>query len=163
MKTKIRIIWGIHLNIIIMQCSVTCFSQLTWKSNLKCQEDNKVGFRGQFSVSWDLEVNLECGWDWCFEVLGRRTDVDGWTPSFSDPEVEAPAQGECLLASGSRDRTIRLWSISKGRGLLTLKVGTPGMPGHRRDRYDNSQKVRLWMTLIWHRGQPNHIISSSQS
>ena len=38
-------------NIIIMQCSVTCFSQLTWKSNLKCQEENTVGFRGQFTVS----------------------------------------------------------------------------------------------------------------
>ena len=64
-----------------------------------------------------------------------------------------------LLASGSKDKSIRVWSTSKGRQLLLMKLPNIG----RKERTDDSGKARLWLTLYWPKDSPMELLSSSQS
>ncbi|XP_069754122.1 gem-associated protein 5 [Narcine bancroftii] len=71
------------------------------------------------------------------------------------------AKGEkeqiCVLASGSRDQTIRIWNASKGKGLVTLRL--PQMK--RRGTVDMGAKERIWLTVHWPRNRPTQLVSSS--
>lgn len=65
-----------------------------------------------------------------------------------------------LLASGSRDRTLRVWSSSKGKVLATHKL--PTNTGFRRGRNEDSYgRDRVWVTLSWLPGKPRHLLSST--
>ncbi|KAL4230771.1 Gem-associated protein 5 [Mactra antiquata] len=64
-----------------------------------------------------------------------------------------------LLASGSKDKTIRVWSTSRSRQLSLLKLPSTG----RRERNDESGKSRMWLTLLWSPHCSNHIMSGSMS
>ena len=85
---------------------------------------------------------------------------DSWrkkAPKTLEPEEGFGTEG-WLLASGSKDKSIRIWSTAKGRQLLLLKLPNMG----RRERTDDSGKARMWLTLCWSAESPKEIISSSQ-
>ena len=85
---------------------------------------------------------------------------DSWrkkAPKSLDVEDGFGTEG-WLLASGSKDKTLRIWSTSKGRQLLLLKLPNLG----RRERTDDSGRARLWFTICWPQDSPTEIISGSQ-
>ncbi|XP_061007793.1 gem-associated protein 5 isoform X1 [Dama dama] len=63
----------------------------------------------------------------------------------------------CYLATGSKDQTIRIWSSSRGRGVMTLKL--PFLK-RRGGGVDPTVKERLWLTLHWPKDQPTQLVSS---
>ncbi|XP_054834207.1 gem-associated protein 5 isoform X3 [Eublepharis macularius] len=63
----------------------------------------------------------------------------------------------CYLASGSKDQTIRVWSCSRSRAVMTLKL--PFLK-RRGGSIESAVKERLWLTLHWSRSQPTQIFSS---
>ncbi|XP_066446558.1 gem-associated protein 5 [Eleutherodactylus coqui] len=63
----------------------------------------------------------------------------------------------CYLASGSKDQTIRIWSSSTGKGIMTLKL--PYLK-RRGGGTDPMVKERLWLTVHWPCGHPTQILSS---
>ncbi|KAM4748780.1 gem-associated protein 5 [Rhinophrynus dorsalis] len=70
------------------------------------------------------------------------------------PETENKG---CYLASGSKDQTIRIWSSSTGKVMMTLKL--PYLK-RRGSGTDPTVKERLWLTLHWPQGHPTQIVSS---
>ncbi|XP_032929328.1 gem-associated protein 5-like isoform X2 [Catharus ustulatus] len=63
----------------------------------------------------------------------------------------------CYLASGSKDQTIRIWSCTRGRSVMTLKLP----PTKRRGgAVDPAVKERIWLTVHWPAGHPTEIVSS---
>ncbi|XP_064222623.1 gem-associated protein 5 isoform X1 [Aotus nancymaae] len=81
-----------------------------------------------------------------------------------DPEItngnaiaQAPVTNGCYLATGSKDQTIRIWSCSRGRGVMILKL--PFLK-RRGGGIDPTVKERLWLTLHWPSNQPSQLISS---
>ena len=64
-----------------------------------------------------------------------------------------------LLVSGSRDRMIKIWKTSDGRNPMTLKL--PTNTGYRRDRYEDQNKNRAWLTICWPPNRPKQFISST--
>jgi len=58
---------------------------------------------------------------------------------------------ECeLIASSSRDKSIRLWNWSEGQTVITLKLpGSAG--GYARRGADEYSKQRVWTALCWPR------------
>ncbi|XP_076070667.1 gem-associated protein 5-like isoform X2 [Mytilus galloprovincialis] len=60
-----------------------------------------------------------------------------------------------LLASASKDRTIRIWSTVKGRQLASMRLPkTGGPPG-------DSGRSKLWAAIVWSYSDPHNIVSSS--
>ncbi|XP_032119691.1 gem-associated protein 5 [Sapajus apella] len=81
-----------------------------------------------------------------------------------DPEItngnaigQAPGTNGCYLATGSKDQTIRIWSCSRGRGVMILKL--PFLK-RRGGGIDPTVKERLWLTLHWPSNQPSQLVSS---
>ncbi|XP_075397994.1 gem-associated protein 5 isoform X3 [Tenrec ecaudatus] len=70
---------------------------------------------------------------------------------------QAPVTKGCYLATGSKDQTIRIWSCSRGRGVMSLKL--PFLK-RRGGGVDPSVKERLWVTLHWPSDQPTQLVSS---
>ncbi|KGL83083.1 Gem-associated protein 5, partial [Tinamus guttatus] len=63
----------------------------------------------------------------------------------------------CYLASGSKDQTIRIWSCTRGRSVMTLKLP----PTKRRGgAVDPAVKERIWLTVHWPCGRSKEIVSS---
>uniref|UniRef100_A0A8B9SD63 Gem nuclear organelle associated protein 5 n=1 Tax=Apteryx owenii TaxID=8824 RepID=A0A8B9SD63_APTOW len=63
----------------------------------------------------------------------------------------------CYLASGSKDQTIRIWSCTRGRSVMTLKLP----PVKRRGgAIDPAVKERIWLTVHWPCGRSKEIVSS---
>ncbi|XP_006165160.1 gem-associated protein 5 isoform X2 [Tupaia chinensis] len=63
----------------------------------------------------------------------------------------------CYLATGSKDQTIRIWSCSRGRAVMVLKL--PFLK-RRGGGIDPTVKERLWLTLHWPSNQPAQLVSS---
>ncbi|NXG30564.1 GEMI5 protein, partial [Dromaius novaehollandiae] len=63
----------------------------------------------------------------------------------------------CYLASGSKDQTIRIWSCTRGRSVMTLKL--PPMK-RRGGAIDPTVKERIWLTVHWPCGRSKEIVSS---
>ncbi|XP_007423364.1 gem-associated protein 5 isoform X2 [Python bivittatus] len=61
------------------------------------------------------------------------------------------------LASGSKDQTIRVWSCSTNRVIMSLKL--PFLK-RRGGGVEPMVKERLWLTLHWPPNQPTYILSS---
>ncbi|KAL3879528.1 hypothetical protein ACJMK2_031822, partial [Sinanodonta woodiana] len=64
-----------------------------------------------------------------------------------------------LLASGSQDRTVRIWSTVSGRQVLQMKLPTSSWG--RSSRGDNQGRNKVWLSLCWPRGRPKQLVSSS--
>ncbi|XP_057631235.1 gem-associated protein 5 isoform X1 [Chionomys nivalis] len=71
--------------------------------------------------------------------------------------AETPITKDCYLATGSKDQTIRIWSCSRGRGIMVLKL--PFLK-RRGGGVDPAVKERLWLTLHWPNNQPTQLVSS---
>ncbi|NXO29148.1 GEMI5 protein, partial [Cisticola juncidis] len=81
---------------------------------------------------------------------------EGKVPNGELTQDTATKKG-CYLASGSKDQTLRIWSCTRGRSVLTLKVP----PTKRRGgAVDPAVKERLWLTVHWPAGRPTELLSS---
>ncbi|XP_028905492.1 gem-associated protein 5 isoform X1 [Ornithorhynchus anatinus] len=100
---------------------------------------------------------------WC-PVLGEE-GLSRWQDE--NPEEQEISNGEkiqqsavtkdCYLATGSKDQTIRIWSCSRGRGVMTMKL--PFLK-RRGGGVDPTVKERIWLTVHWPSGRPTQLISS---
>ena len=80
--------------------------------------------------------------------------------SPDNPFADTPPDGYgtgYLLASGSRDRTLRVWSLYKGKAVQVHKL--PTNTGHKFERYDNTRN-RAWVTICWIPNRPRQLLSS---
>ncbi|XP_077983936.1 gem-associated protein 5-like [Glandiceps talaboti] len=80
-------------------------------------------------------------------------------PDFLDESPTSQSSEGSLLVSGSRDRTVRLWSMSKGKAMLTLKL--PGKFSSFKGKGEETSKTRVWVALYWPKNRPREILSSS--
>ncbi|XP_056358695.1 gem-associated protein 5 isoform X2 [Oenanthe melanoleuca] len=81
---------------------------------------------------------------------------EGKVPNGELTQDTATKKG-CYLASGSKDQTIRIWSCTRGRSVMTLKLP----PTKRRGgAVDPAVKERIWLTVLWPAGHPSDIVSS---
>ncbi|XP_012508635.1 PREDICTED: gem-associated protein 5 [Propithecus coquereli] len=71
--------------------------------------------------------------------------------------AQTPVTKGCYVATGSKDQTIRIWSCSRGRGVMILKL--PFLK-RRGGGIDPTVKERLWLTLHWSSDQPTQLVSS---
>ncbi|XP_060096241.1 gem-associated protein 5 isoform X2 [Heteronotia binoei] len=98
---------------------------------------------------------------WC-PVLGeeslnsRQEESQGGVNGCPLEEAVAVTKG-CYLASGSKDQTIRVWSYTRSRAVITLKL--PFLK-RRGGSIESAVKERLWLTVHWPRTQPTQIFSS---
>ena len=74
------------------------------------------------------------------------------------PVAESVDASGCLLASGGRDRTVRVWSTLTSKSLTVLRL--PSGVGQKRERYEEQAKSRVWLTLHWPKDRPRQIVSS---
>ncbi|NXL84581.1 GEMI5 protein, partial [Alectura lathami] len=82
---------------------------------------------------------------------------EGEVPNGELKQDAATKKG-CYLASGSKDQTIRIWSCTRGRSVMTLKLP----PTKRRGgAVDPAVKERIWLTVHWPCGRSTEIVSSS--
>ncbi|NWY92263.1 GEMI5 protein, partial [Loxia curvirostra] len=82
---------------------------------------------------------------------------EGKVPNGELTQDTATRKG-CYLASGSKDQTIRMWSCTRGRSVMTLKLP----PTKRRGgAVDPAVKERIWLTVHWPAGHPSDILSSA--
>ncbi|KAK3580429.1 hypothetical protein CHS0354_035471 [Potamilus streckersoni] len=97
------------------------------------------------------------------ETVPDIADLETFGVDFNLTEVKKVQEGfgtdGHLLASGSQDRTVRIWSTVSGRQLLQLKL--PNSSWGRSSRGDNQGRNKVWLTLCWPRGRPKQLISSS--
>ncbi|XP_028574181.2 gem-associated protein 5 isoform X1 [Podarcis muralis] len=98
---------------------------------------------------------------WCPElgeegICGRQDDFQEDTAVGGVTEEAAVTKGY-YLASGSKDQTIRVWSCTRSRVVMTLKL--PFLK-RRGGGVETPVKERLWLTLHWPPSQPTHILSS---
>jgi hypothetical protein len=64
-----------------------------------------------------------------------------------------------MLASSSRDKTIRVWSTRGERAVLVLKA-LPGAAS-KRSRQDDGHTAKPWVAACWPIGRPCSLLSSS--
>ncbi|NXO88130.1 GEMI5 protein, partial [Sitta europaea] len=82
---------------------------------------------------------------------------EGKVPNGELTQDTATKKG-CYLASGSKDQTIRIWSCTRGRSVMTLKLP----PTKRRGgAVDPAVKERIWLTVHWPAGRATELLSSA--
>ncbi|XP_032929333.1 gem-associated protein 5-like isoform X3 [Catharus ustulatus] len=90
------------------------------------------------------------------DELQAAPPEEGKVPNGELTQDTATKKG-CYLASGSKDQTIRIWSCTRGRSVMTLKLP----PTKRRGgAVDPAVKERIWLTVHWPAGHPTEIVSS---
>ncbi|NXD22267.1 GEMI5 protein, partial [Spelaeornis formosus] len=100
---------------------------------------------------------------WCpvpgeerFPAWQDELQEEGRVPNGELTQDTATKKG-CYLASGSKDQTLRIWSCTRGRSVMTLKLP----PTKRRGgAVDPAIKERIWLTVHWPAGRPSEIVSS---
>ncbi|XP_078712810.1 gem-associated protein 5 isoform X2 [Lampetra fluviatilis] len=101
------------------------------------------------------------GWcpDSAYDPSG--TPKDHPTPGTGDDLTAATIAGSLwgALASGSKDRTVRVWSLARAKCSLTLRLPPPKRRGGEMDTA--APRERLWVTVCWSHSRPLHLISSA--
>ncbi|XP_051023368.1 gem-associated protein 5 isoform X2 [Acomys russatus] len=92
----------------------------------------------------------------CLSISQEESAEEPDIPNGKFP-AEAPITKGCYLATGGKDQTIRIWSCSRGRGVMVLKL--PFLK-RRGGGVDPTVKERLWLTLHWPENQPTQLVSS---
>ncbi|XP_053423075.1 gem-associated protein 5 isoform X2 [Nycticebus coucang] len=92
----------------------------------------------------------------CLSINPEENSEEPEIPSGKVTTQTAVTKG-CFLATGSKDQTIRIWSCSRGRGVMILKL--PFLK-RRGGGIDPTVKERLWLTLHWSSNQPTQLVSS---
>ena len=91
----------------------------------------------------------------CFVAKANSEEGASEAPPSED-------KNSCLLATGSRDRTIRIWSLARGRPVNTLRLPTnTGYSRSQQDLYEDQGKTRVWVTLHWPTDRLRQLVSSS--
>uniref|UniRef100_A0A4W2F2I7 Gem-associated protein 5 n=1 Tax=Bos indicus x Bos taurus TaxID=30522 RepID=A0A4W2F2I7_BOBOX len=103
------------------------------------------------SIAWCPLLGEDC--------LSINQEENSEEPEMPNGKVitQTPVTKGCYLATGSKDQTIRIWSCSRGRGVMTLKL--PFLK-RRGGGVDPTVKERLWLTLHWPKDQPTQLVSS---
>ncbi|XP_023568964.1 gem-associated protein 5 isoform X2 [Octodon degus] len=102
------------------------------------------------SIAWCPLLGEEC------LSINQEENSEPEIPNGKVAVQTTEAKG-CYLATGSKDQTIRIWSCSKSRGVMTLKI--PFLK-RRGGGVDPTVKERLWLTLHWPKNQPTQLVSS---
>lgn len=99
---------------------------------------------------------------WC-PVPGEnfKTYQDLDNPNSQSPNAEADAvkpmdfgsEGH-LLASSSKDKTVRIWSSLRGRQIAVFK-------SPKSNQFAREDKTKSWSTLLWNPNNANHVYVSS--
>uniref|UniRef100_A0A8C4X1H5 Gem (nuclear organelle) associated protein 5 n=1 Tax=Eptatretus burgeri TaxID=7764 RepID=A0A8C4X1H5_EPTBU len=143
---------------------ITCLSSCPHRPTIIA-----VGYRDGLVLVLDLQARAVV----VARLRGHEDDLQSiaWKPypgeSFGgDIEVEPKAcagMGDgALLATGSRDRTVRLWSLSKEKCIATLKLPFLKRRGKPVNQEASSfQRERIWTSVYWCRNSPTTLISSS--
>ncbi|CAG8449365.1 10378_t:CDS:10 [Ambispora leptoticha] len=85
-------------------------------------------------------------------LQGHDQEIHGL--SWQDSSGVDPNNQYTLLASGSRDKTIKIWNVSEEKAIKTISLPQPTQ------KLTEQQKSRLWLALSWVPGA-NKIITSS--
>uniref|UniRef100_UPI00358F6F84 gem-associated protein 5-like isoform X3 n=1 Tax=Myxine glutinosa TaxID=7769 RepID=UPI00358F6F84 len=142
---------------------ITCLSSCPHRPTILA-----VGYRAGLVLVLDLQARAVV----VARLQGHEDDLQSiaWRPypgeSFQDVKVEPKAcsgMGDgALLATGSRDRTVRLWSLSKEKCIVTLKLPFLKRRGKPVNQEASSfQRERIWTSVYWCRSSPTTLISSS--
>lgn len=59
-----------------------------------------------------------------------------------------------LLASRSKDKTVRIWSSLRGRQIAVFK-------SPKSNQFAREDKTKSWSTLLWNPNNANHVYVSS--
>ncbi|XP_005376269.1 PREDICTED: gem-associated protein 5 isoform X2 [Chinchilla lanigera] len=102
------------------------------------------------SIAWCPLLGEDC------LSINQEENSEPAIPNGKVVAQTAEAKG-CYLATGSKDQTIRIWSCTRGRGVMTLKI--PFLK-RRGGAVDPTVKERLWLTLYWPENQPTQLVSS---
>ncbi|XP_070198207.1 gem-associated protein 5-like, partial [Littorina saxatilis] len=92
---------------------------------------------------------------WC-PVPGETflKDSENGTNTLTDPDRNKEG---CLIATGSKDRTIRVWSRTQGRQLFMKKL-----PAQRREFGEQGpSRNKGWVAVHWLKFNPEQLASSS--
>ncbi|CAK8686538.1 unnamed protein product [Clavelina lepadiformis] len=112
-------------------------------------------FRGHgneiHSVVWSFFPNENI-----FTAMNEEEQNGGEAPAIENA-LEDDKLIEGILVSGSKDKTIRLWSLSKGKCLKVIKLPVKPMKG-RKASEDGS---RLYVALHWPQDSRSKFLSSS--
>ncbi|XP_066185321.1 gem-associated protein 5 isoform X1 [Sylvia atricapilla] len=91
------------------------------------------------------------------DELQAAPSEEGKVPNGEVTQDTATKRG-CYLASGSKDQTLRIWSCTRGRSVMTLKLP----PTKRRGgAVDPAVKERIWLTVLWPAGRASELVSSA--
>ncbi|XP_048399577.1 gem-associated protein 5 isoform X2 [Stegostoma tigrinum] len=96
---------------------------------------------------------------WCPQLCEPQflSDMSSDTLELNGELTTEDATKDCFLASGSRDQTIRVWNVTKGKGVVTLKL--PSLK-RRGGGTDMGIKERIWLTVHWSRTCVTQLFSS---
>jgi len=75
----------------------------------------------------------------------RSTTLQNLNLKFITIVIVDPCE---LIASGSRDKSVRLWNWSQGQTVATLRLPSSA-GGHARQSADEYGKQRVWTALSW--------------
>ncbi|XP_078610661.1 gem-associated protein 5-like isoform X1 [Branchiostoma floridae x Branchiostoma japonicum] len=114
-----------------------------------------LDMRGEGQVVCSLQGHM----DEVQSVVWMAADDEDDNRTHTDESMEDKGHGQ-LLASGSKDGTIRVWNTTSASCAYTLKL--PSKPlGYRGRGGGEDGGRRLWVALCWRKEQPHQIISSS--
>ncbi|KAF2979018.1 hypothetical protein EK904_000181 [Melospiza melodia maxima] len=111
-----------------------------------------IGYKDGIVVIIDISRKREV----VHRLRGHEDEIHGlaWCPVPGEERL--PAWQDEL--QGSKDQTIRIWSCTRGRSVMTLKLP----PTKRRGgAVDPAVKERIWLTVHWPAGHPSDILSSA--
>lgn len=79
----------------------------------------------------------------------NTSSEENWRDSSNNTSPDQNEEDGCLLLTGSKDRTIRVWGVSNGKVLHTLRLPAKGFQRSRDRGDDGGRGNRVWVSLYW--------------